>query len=102
MKGFRLLLTVAALCLLQDAWAETKTVAMLPSEHWWGVCNNFGREMPFTAKSDFACDLRKDNYAHQSLSLLVSDKGGVTVGKRLLALLAVCGRCGIIANRFES
>ena len=50
-------------------------VDIQPDEHWWGVCNGFGREMPFTASTDFACDLRLDNYGHQSLSLLVSDKG---------------------------
>ena len=55
--------------------AETRTINMLPEENWWGVDNNFGRAMPFNAKSDFSCDLRMDNYAHQSLSLLVSDKG---------------------------
>ena len=51
------------------------TVEMLPGEKWWGVCNNFGRDMPFTEKSDFKCDLRRSNYAHQSLSFLCSDKG---------------------------
>ena len=48
---------------------------MLPGEKWWGVCNSFGREMPFSEKSDFSCDLRLDNYSHQSLSFLCSDKG---------------------------
>ena len=65
------------LCLGLSAWSDAKTVRMLPDEHWWGVCNGFGREMPFTASTDFACDLRQDNYGHQSLSLLVSDKGRV-------------------------
>ena len=57
------------------ALADSLAVSMLPGEHWWGVCNDFGREMPFTEKSDFSCDLRLDNYSHQSLSLLCSDKG---------------------------
>ena len=48
---------------------------MLPDEKWWGLCNNFGREMPFTEATVFECDLRADNYAHQSLSFLCSDKG---------------------------
>ena len=52
-------------------------IAMLPGENWWGLCNNFGREMPFTERLEFKCDLRLDNYAHQSLSLLCSDKGRV-------------------------
>jgi hypothetical protein len=54
---------------------ESLSVGMLPGEKWWGLCNNFGREMPFAEKSDFKCDLRKDNYGHQSLSFLCSDKG---------------------------
>ena len=64
---------VAALC----TSAGSLEVRMLPDEHWWGLCNNFGREMPFTEKSDFSCDLRLDNYSHQSLSFLCSDKGRV-------------------------
>lgn len=43
-----------------------------------------------------------DGWAERHRRLSRADGGGVTVGKRLLALLAVCGRCGIIANRFES
>ena len=58
-----------------SAFAGEKTVSMLPGENWWGLCNAFGREMPFTEKTDFKCDLRKDNYGHQSLSFLCSDKG---------------------------
>ncbi len=52
-----------------------REIKMLPGEKWWGLCCAFGREMPFTETSDFTCDLRKDNYGHQSLSLLCSDKG---------------------------
>ena len=52
------------------ALAGVCTVKMRPGEHWWGACNNFGREMPFTAKSVFSCDLRLNNYSHQSLSFL--------------------------------
>ena len=50
-------------------------IKMTPGEKWWGLCNNFGRDMPFTEKSDFKCDLRKENYGHQSLSFLCSDRG---------------------------
>ena len=50
-------------------------IKMLPDEKWWGLCNNFGREMPFSAATSFECDLRISNYAHQSLSFLCSDKG---------------------------
>ena len=50
-------------------------IAMLPGERWWGLCSAFGTEMPFTEASAFECDLRKDNYGHQSQSLLCSDAG---------------------------
>ena len=53
----------------------TLRLKMLPGEKWWGLCNAFGREMPFTEKTAFECDLRLDNYGHQSLSLLCSDRG---------------------------
>ena len=59
------------------AYAGWIDVKMLPGEKWWGLCNNFGREMPFTEKTEFSCDLRLDNYSHQSLSFLCSDKGRV-------------------------
>ena len=43
---------------------------MLEGEKWWGLCNNFGRDMPFAEESAFACDLKIANYGHQSLSFL--------------------------------
>ena len=55
--------------------AESLAVKMLPGEKWWGLCSDFGREMPFSEKTEFKCDLRKDNYGHQSLSFLCSDRG---------------------------
>ena len=54
---------------------DCREVKMLPGENWWGLCTAFGREMPFDVQSSFACDLRRNNYGHQALSLLVSDKG---------------------------
>ena len=57
------------------AVAAARTVEMLPGEGWWGLCNGFGREMPFTEESVFSCDLRENNYAHPAQSMLVSDKG---------------------------
>lgn len=57
--------------------AGERTVKMLPGESWWGLCSAFGRQMPFDEKTDFRCDLRANNYSHQSLSLLVSDRGRV-------------------------
>jgi len=51
------------------------SVRMLPGEQWWGVNSAFGREMPFTEKTSFTCDLRRDNYSHQAQSFLCSSKG---------------------------
>ena len=59
------------------ARADELSVRMLSGENWWGLCSNFGRQMPFNEKSDFQCDLRVSNYSHQSQSVLVSDKGRV-------------------------
>jgi len=66
---------MCAALLATTCFADALSVKMLPGEKWWGLCNNFGRNMPFSEKSDFKCDLRQDNYSHQSLSLLCSDKG---------------------------
>ena len=68
-------LAVAAAVSAFAAHAGSLTVRMRPGESWWGLCNNFGREMPFTEKSEFTCDLRSNNYAHQALSFLCSDAG---------------------------
>ena len=68
-------IVVSLVGLCACAVADVCSVKMLPGEKWWGVCNSFGREMPFSEKSDFFCDLRLDNYSHQSLSFLCSDKG---------------------------
>ena len=57
--------------------ADELSVKMLPGENWWGLCSNFGQQMPFDVKTDFTCDLRTKNYSHQSQSVLVSDKGRV-------------------------
>ena len=62
----KILFTALLMCSFMGR-AESLAVKMLPGEKWWGVCNSFGREMPFSEKSDFACDLRLNNYSHQSL-----------------------------------
>ena len=51
---------------------------MHPGEHWWGVCNSFGTNMPFTVETrDFKADLFAWNYGGQPASLLISDLGRV-------------------------
>ena len=72
----RLTFPVAVAALIQTCPAEiVKSVDMLTNENWWGLNNNFGREMPFTSRTKLEFDLRKDNYAHQAQSVLVSDRG---------------------------
>ena len=76
MKPFSYLFVLAAFfaCSVR---ADELSFRMLSGENWWGLCSNFGRQMPFNEKSDFQCDLRISNYSHQSQSVLVSDKGRV-------------------------
>ena len=69
------ILAVVASGLVLSACAEERLVRMSPGESWWGLCSDFGRQMPFNDKSDFKCDLRASSYRHQSMSLLVSNKG---------------------------
>jgi len=59
------------------SFAETKTVAMLPDEKWWGVESYHGSEMPFDARTVLEMDIRKNGDANQYASLLLSDKGRV-------------------------
>ncbi len=57
------------------AQADSVTVKMLPGEHWWGVMNYYGSQMPFDEKTDLVMDVRRDNKSNQAASFLVSDKG---------------------------
>ena len=71
---WHLLCVAAALC----ASADVCKVTMRQGEHWWGVCNSFGTNMPFTAETrDFKADLFARNYGGQPASLLLSDQGRV-------------------------
>ena len=57
------------------AQADELKVKMLPGEQWWGLCNFFGTQMPFTEKTKLELDLRKSNYSHQAMSVMVSSSG---------------------------
>ena len=81
------------------ARAEALRVRMAPGEHWWGLCNNFGCEMPFTATTKFSCDLRTNNYAHQSLSLLCSDQGRVIWCDEPIAADIADGVINLVSDR---
>ena len=59
------------------AFAEARTVPMLPEEKWWGVESFRGSEMPFDAKTVLEVDLRRNGNANQYASLLLSDRGRV-------------------------
>ena len=39
-----------AVVVASAAFADVCSVKMFPGEKWWGVCNSFGREMPFSEK----------------------------------------------------
>ena len=81
--------------------AAIREIAMRAGEQWWGVCNDFGRDMPFTEKSDFKCDLRRDNYSHQSLSFLVSDKGRLLWCPEPVGVVIKDGKIRLESNREE-
>ena len=66
-------LATAALC----AAADFRAVEIEDGEHWWGAANGLGSQMPFTKASGLSVSLRRDNYANQCASLLVSDRGRV-------------------------
>ena len=90
---------------MKDTTTGTLRVKMLPGEKWWGLCNAFGREMPFTEATAFECDLRIENYGHQSLSLLCSDRGraiwcpepvGAKIAGGEIALASDAGRIALV------
>ena len=84
-----------------SAGAGERTVEILPGEHWWGLGTAFGSQMPFTAKSDFSCDLNADNYANQTMSLLVSDKGRVLWCDEPIAATIAAGSMRVVSGKGE-
>ena len=96
---------------MKDTTTGTLRVKMLPGEKWWGLCNAFGREMPFTEATAFECDLRVENYGHQSLSLLCSDRGraiwcpepvGAKIAGGEIALTSDAGRIALVEDAGRS
>ena len=81
--------------------ADSLSVKMLPGEKWWGLCNSFGRAMPFTGESDFKCDLRIENYGHQSLSFLCSDKGRAIWCAEPVGVTIVGGEISLVSDKGE-
>ena len=80
MRGGKVKVFCMSVCVAASAVAAADVcrVTMHPSEHWWGVCNSFGTNMPFTAETrDFRADLFAWNYGGQPASLLLSDQGRV-------------------------
>ena len=84
--------------LVLSACAEGRQVRMLSGENWWGLCSNFGRQMPFDEKTDFKCDLRSSSYGHQSMSLLVSDKGRVIWCASPVEVKIVNGEIAVVSD----
>ena len=104
-RGFATAFAVGVLALSLSA--GERHVKMLPGESWWGLCSNFGRQMPFNEATDFRCDLRTSNYRHQSQSLLVSDRGRVlwcaepveaTIGSGSIRLVSDAGEVVFTEN----
>ena len=76
MKNISLCVMTALTALAVES--KVLTVRMTSGEHWWGVCNSFGTNMPFTAETrGFKADLFAWNYGGQSASMLLSDRGRV-------------------------
>lgn len=75
MKANRRSILLIAMLASLVGHADTKTVDMLPAEHWWGVMNYYGAQMPFDAQTDLTMDVRVENKSNQAASFLVSDKG---------------------------
>lgn len=79
--------------------AETvKSVDILPDENWWGLDNNFGCEMPFTARTKLGFDLRRDNYGHQAQSVLLSDRGRAIWCSEPVGVLFADGRIRLVSD----
>jgi len=74
---------------------------MLPGEQWWGLDNNFGVEMPFTAATRLSFDLRINNYGHQSLSFLCSDRGRIAWCEDPVGVVISNGVITLTADRGE-
>lgn len=92
---------IVAVGIAVSVHAESLAVKMMPDEKWWGLCNNFGREMPFSEASSFKCDLRKDNYSHQSLSFLCSNRGRVVWCAEPVGVSIDAGEIALESDRSE-
>ena len=57
------------------AFAETKTIPLLPGEYWWGGTVGGGWQMPLGEKSSYVKDLRVESDGNQAAPLLLSTKG---------------------------
>ena len=68
-------ITLAAALCAGGTFAETLNLPLLEGEHWWGGQDADGRQMPFTAASDYKADLRVYHAGNQAAPLLLSDKG---------------------------
>ena len=68
-------LLLTGLAVASAAFAEVKTIEILPGEYWWGGTVGGGWKMPLSAKSDYVKDLRVDSDGNQAAPLLLSTKG---------------------------
>lgn len=51
-----------------------KNISILDNEYWWGGTADAGTEMPFSAKTSYSADFRR-NCPNQGMPLFISNKG---------------------------
>lgn len=67
--GLKVCCLLACVVAATVALADGCKVTMYLGEHWWGVCNSSGTNMPFTVETrDFKADLFAWNYGGQPAS----------------------------------
>ena len=78
MRGLKACCLFACEVAATVALADGCKVTMYPGEHWWGVCNSFGTNMPFTVETrDFKADLFAWNYSDKPKSCVLKIDGRI-------------------------
>lgn len=69
------LMVAVALPSAFNAYADSVSLDLLPSEYWWGGHTFKGMKMPYSAKREFRDSLIDNNACNQTVGLLLSSKG---------------------------
>ena len=76
--GLKVCCLLACVVATAVASAAVCKVTMHPGEHWWGVCNSFGTNMPFTVETrEFKADLFAWNYSDKPKTCALEIDGRV-------------------------